>query len=63
MRKGRSPRDKRAIADVVYEALKATLNVPDRDRFQVIGENEDTNLLIDPEYMGIERSANAILIQ
>jgi phenylpyruvate tautomerase PptA (4-oxalocrotonate tautomerase family) len=63
MYKGRSARDRRAIADVVYDALRAHLNVPDRDRFQVINEHEAGNLLIDPHYMGIDRSEGALLIQ
>jgi 4-oxalocrotonate tautomerase len=63
LRKGRSARDRRAIADVIYEALKATLNVPDRDRFEVISEHDASNLLVDPQYMGIERSEGVVLIQ
>jgi 4-oxalocrotonate tautomerase len=51
------------VADAVYEALIATLNVPRGDRFQVISEHGRDTLLIDPTYLGIDRSADALLIQ
>ena len=52
-----------AVADVVYEAMIATLNAPKGDRFQVITERTQETLLIDPAYLGIERSADALIIQ
>jgi 4-oxalocrotonate tautomerase len=52
-----------AVADVVYEAMIATLNAPKNDRFQVISEHTRETLLIDPSYLGIERSADALIIQ
>jgi len=53
----------RAVADVVYEAMIATLNAPKDDRFQVISEHTREALRIDPTYLGIERSADALIIQ
>lgn len=53
----------RAAADVVYEAMIATLKAPKDDRFQVISEHGRDTLLIDPSYLGIERSADALIIQ
>ena len=53
----------RAVADVVYEAMIATLNAPKNDRFQVISEHTPATLIIDPTYLGIERSADALIIQ
>jgi 4-oxalocrotonate tautomerase len=53
----------RAVADVVYEAMIATLNAPRNDRFQVISEHARATLIIDPTYLGIERSADALIIQ
>jgi 4-oxalocrotonate tautomerase len=53
----------RAVADVVYEAMIATLNAPKNDRFQVISEHARESLIIDPTYLGIERSADALIIQ
>jgi 4-oxalocrotonate tautomerase len=53
----------RAVADVVYEAMIATLNAPKNDRFQVISQHTRDTLIIDPTYLGIERSADALIIQ
>lgn len=51
------------IGDVVYTALVEALNVPKDDRFQVIAEHATADLVIDPTYLGIHRTADAVLIQ
>jgi len=53
----------RAVADVVYEAMIATLNAPKDDRFQIIAEHGRDTLIIDPSYLGIVRGADALIIQ
>jgi phenylpyruvate tautomerase PptA (4-oxalocrotonate tautomerase family) len=60
---GDPPEYGRAIADVVHRALVATMNVPEHDQFTVITEHPATRLVIDPGYLGIERSPAAIIIQ
>jgi len=60
---GKSPEYRRTVADVVYEAVVAVLKAPDGDRFQVITEHGPDALLIDPTYLGIVRSAEALIIQ
>jgi 4-oxalocrotonate tautomerase len=52
----------RTVADVVYESMLATLNAPEGDRFQVITEHS-RGLIVDPFYLGIERSVDALIIQ
>jgi 4-oxalocrotonate tautomerase len=54
---------RRTAADVVYEAMLTTLKAPKDDRFQVITEHAPATLIIDPTYLGIERSADALVIQ
>ena len=63
LKTGKSKDYGRTIGDVVYEAMRAALNVPEDDRFQVIGEHHADNLICDPRYLGIERSADCVLIQ
>jgi 4-oxalocrotonate tautomerase len=60
---GKPPEYGLAVADVVYEAMIATLNAPKNDRFQVISEHTRETLIIDPTFLGIERSADALIIQ
>src|SRR5277367_495972 len=43
--------------------MRETLNVPDKDRFQVITEKSKDGLLFDREYLGIHRTDDCILIQ
>ncbi len=59
---GKSSDHRRGIGDVVYDAL-ATINVPKDDRFQVITEHAPGDLIMDPHYLGIERSADCLFIQ
>lgn len=61
--RGKPPEYRQGLGDVVYEAMRATLNVPENDRFQVIAEHGPDGLVIDPTYLGIERSAEAVTIQ
>lgn len=54
----------KAVADVVYENLVSVLKAPENDRFQIISEHQAGNdLLIDPSYLGIVRSADALIVQ
>lgn len=53
----------RKVGDVVYRAMVDTLNVPLKDKFQVITEHAPGSLVYDPDYLGIERSDGFIAIQ
>ena len=60
---GRPPDQRRAIGDVVYDAMIATIDVPAGDRFQVITEHAATDFVFDPHYLGIERSPDCVFVQ
>jgi len=60
---GKPAKYRAAIGEVVYTAMIATLNVPKDDRFQVITEHDAAGLVIDPTYLGIQRSKDALVIQ
>ncbi len=60
---GKSSDYREAIGTVIYEAMVKTLNVPKNDRFQVISEHSAAELIIDPTYLGIERTGDCIMIQ
>lgn len=60
---GKSPADREAISEVVYEAMLGTLNVPKNDRFQLISEYPAENFIVDPTYLGIERTKGCVIIQ
>lgn len=50
------------IGQVVYESL-LSVGVPVDDQFQIIQEHDSTHLIINPSYLGIQRSREAIIIQ
>ncbi|WP_158807605.1 tautomerase family protein [Beijerinckia sp. L45] len=60
---GNTPDYRATIGAVVYDAMIETLKVPKDDRFQIIAEHAPGGLVIDPTYLGIQRSAQCIIIQ
>jgi 4-oxalocrotonate tautomerase len=56
------PERRAAIGDVVYQAMAEVLNVPDGDNFQIINVHQGDTLRMDPAYLGIDRSADAFII-
>ena len=61
--RGKSVDYRSAVGDVVYNAMLETLDVPKDDRFQAIAEYHASDLIIDPSYLGIARTADCIVIQ
>ncbi len=51
-----------AISIQVYEAMRETLRIPDGDRFQIITEHQAAQLVADPSFMGMQRSAEFVVI-
>jgi phenylpyruvate tautomerase PptA (4-oxalocrotonate tautomerase family) len=60
---GKSADFRRAVGDIVYQAMLPTLKAPKDDQFQVITEHSPADLIIDPNYLGIPRSKDAIIVQ
>jgi 4-oxalocrotonate tautomerase len=63
LQSGRTPAQKKAIADSIYEAMRETVNIPEDDRFILLDERTPENVFIDPGYMGISRTSEAIIIE
>ncbi len=51
------------IAEIIHDAMVATLNVPKDDKFQIIAVHNDENLIADPNYLGISRSSRSVFVQ
>jgi 4-oxalocrotonate tautomerase len=60
---GKSAEYRKGIGDVVYDALLKHFNVPKNDRFQVIMEHPAHEVIYDPTYFGIQRTADCLFIQ
>ncbi len=63
LRQGKDARYRKAIADGIYEAMLATITVPDGDRFQIVTEHGPDGLIYDPGYLGIRRTDDVVFIQ
>jgi phenylpyruvate tautomerase PptA (4-oxalocrotonate tautomerase family) len=63
LRAGRSENYRRAVADAVHRAMVETINVPPKDRFQIITEHDAAGLIYDPSFLDIPRTDGVLLIQ
>lgn len=63
LRQGKSPEYRRKIGEMVYRAMRETINLPEHDHFQVIAEHPAEGLVYDPSYLGIDRTDDIVFIQ
>ncbi|MET8413406.1 tautomerase family protein [Streptomyces sp. NPDC005195] len=57
-----SPEQKRALADALNQSLVQGLGIPEGDRFITISEHGENELFLDPTFMGMQRSSDAVII-
>jgi 4-oxalocrotonate tautomerase len=63
LRRGKPAAYSTAILDGIYDAMRATFDVPEEDRFMVISEHDEADLRYSANYLGIARSDDFLLIQ
>jgi 4-oxalocrotonate tautomerase len=63
LRQGKTPEYRLKIGDMVYQAMRETINVPEHDRFQVITDHPVDGLFYDPSYLGVDRTDDVVFIQ
>lgn len=51
------------VGDIVYQTMVETLNVPPKDRFQVLTTHTKDNMIYDPDYLDIPRTDGVIFLQ
>lgn len=51
------------LGKVVYDSMKAAINVPDQDNFQILAEHDDEHFVYDPTYLGVKRTNGLVFIQ
>jgi len=61
--KGKPASYRRKLGDAVHQALVETIDVPAKDRFQLISEHDPEDFVYDREYLGIARSRDLVIIQ
>jgi 4-oxalocrotonate tautomerase len=60
---GHTGEQKRQLADAVYEALRAAIQIPENDRFVAIREHAAGDLIADPGYLGVARSGHPVFVE
>ena len=63
LRRGKSAAYKTAICEGIYRAMRETFNVPEEDRFMVVGEHDADGLVFSKTYMNIARSDDFVMVQ
>jgi phenylpyruvate tautomerase PptA (4-oxalocrotonate tautomerase family) len=63
LRRGKPPLYRRRLGEIVYETMIETLNVPPADNFQITTEHDPLGLVYDPEYLGIHRTDEIVMLQ
>jgi hypothetical protein len=61
--RGKPASYRRKVGDAVHRALVETIDVPTKDRFQILSEHDPEDLVYDREYLGIARSRDLVIIQ
>ena len=51
------------VGEAVHRAMVETIDVPERDRFQLLTEHEPGDLVYDSSYLGVARTDNIVVIQ
>jgi 4-oxalocrotonate tautomerase len=63
LQKGKDASYRQKAGQIVYEAMVAHTGVPRNDRFQIIAEHNSDNFVYDPDYLGIHRTRDLIMVQ
>lgn len=63
MHEGRSPQQKRQLADVVQEVMLEHFAAPPGDRYQIIEELPVGSIIAEDTGLGIERSDGIVIVQ
>jgi 4-oxalocrotonate tautomerase len=63
LRPGTTPEYRKALGDGVHRALVEAIAIPPDDRFLATSEHAGTDLIFDPQYLGVHRSDRFVLVQ
>lgn len=63
LRRGKSADYRKTLGEIIYRAMRETINVPEGDKFQVITEHAPEGINVSDGYLGQTYSADVILIQ
>ena len=53
---------RRLVADSLYDAMRATLGIPDGDRFLILSAHSEDELFVDRSFMQMRRTDDFVLV-
>jgi hypothetical protein len=59
---GRSDEQIKSLLDAAHRAVLTSLNVPTRDRYQVVNEHKSSRMVVEDTGLGITRTKNVVLV-
>ena len=63
LKKQQDPTYAKRIGQQIYAALRSAIGVPENDNFQILAEHDEQHFIFDPQYLGIKRTDNLVIIQ
>jgi 4-oxalocrotonate tautomerase len=63
LRRGKSPAQLAALRNDIYQSMRETFNVPADDRFILVSQHDADEFDCDPNYLGIDRSDDLVIVQ
>jgi 4-oxalocrotonate tautomerase len=63
LRKGKSAEYVRGVGEAVHRAMAETLDVPERDHFQVITEHDSNHMIYDANYLEVRRTDDVVFVE
>lgn len=63
LRAGKSAEYRSALSAAVHRAMVECLEVPERDRFQIVTEHDARGFVYDPGYLNVARSDDLVFVR
>ncbi|RBL68957.1 tautomerase family protein [Pseudomonas sp. MWU16-30322] len=63
IKKHADPTFAKRIGEQIYAAMRSAINVPEYDNFQILNEHDGEHFIFDPQYLGIQRTDQLVIIQ
>jgi 4-oxalocrotonate tautomerase len=60
---GKPQSHKQKVSDAIHRALVDAISIPAQDRFQIITEHDKAEFIYDPQYLGVKRTDDLVIIQ
>jgi 4-oxalocrotonate tautomerase len=61
--RGKPAEFRKTLGDIIYRAMRETINVPENDKFQIFNEHPPEDLNIADDYLGNTYSKDIVIIQ